>query len=390
MDREELLIRIADARRDLEEAISRFAPGQLTEPLLPNAWSVKDVLGHIGFWEARIVSLYSILHAGNIPDDVISEESVDELNEHVHQENQWLPLGIVQLNEKDAYQAILSIAESAPEADLFEVEYWDLEQAKLRKGGKPPAFTGEIALVTGAASGIGKAAVASFLARGAAVVALDRDAAVIELHRRPDFLGIACDITDEPAVREALRRATFAFGGLDMLVLNAGIFSASRSIDQLDSDEWRKVMSVNVDANLALLRACHPLLRAAPNGGRVAVIGSKNVPAPGQGAAAYSASKAALAQLARVAALEWGGDGIRINTLHPDAVFDTGLWTPEVLAERAQRYGMSVEQYKRRNVLRTEVTSRDVAELAAELCGPLFAKTTGAQVPIDGGNERVI
>jgi NAD(P)-dependent dehydrogenase (short-subunit alcohol dehydrogenase family) len=149
-------------------------------------------------------------------------------------------------------------------------------------------------------------------------------------------------------------------------------------------------MSVNVDANLALLRACHPLLRAAPNGGRVAVIGSKNVPAPGQGAAAYSASKAALAQLARVAALEWGGDGIRINTLHPDAVFDTGLWTPEVLAERAQRYGMSVEQYKRRNVLRTEVTSRDVAELAAELCGPLFAKTTGAQVPIDGGNERVI
>jgi hypothetical protein len=120
MDREELLKRIADARRDLEQAIGRFAPGQLTEPLLPNAWSVKDVLGHIGFWEARMVSLYSILHAGNIPDDVISEESVDELNEHVHQENQWLPLGIVQLNEKDAYQAILSIAESAPEADLFD------------------------------------------------------------------------------------------------------------------------------------------------------------------------------------------------------------------------------------------------------------------------------
>ena len=111
--------------------------------------------------------------------------------------------------------------------------------------------------------------------------------------------------------------------------------------------------------------------------------------APGPGAAAYSASKAALNQLARVAALEWGADGIRVNILHPNAVFDTGLWTAEVLAERARRYGMSVEQYKANNVLRTEVTSREVAELAAEMCGPLFAKTTGAQVPVDGGNERV-
>ena len=120
------------------------------------------------------------------------------------------------------------------------------------------------------------------------------------------------------------------------------------------------------------------------------VIGSKNVPAPGPGAAAYSASKAALTQLARVAALEWGGDGIRVNTLHPNAVFDTGIWTEEVLEPRAADYGLSVEQYKSNNVLRVEVTSRDVAELAAELCGPLFAKTTGAQIPIDGGNERVI
>jgi len=113
-------------------------------------------------------------------------------------------------------------------------------------------------------------------------------------------------------------------------------------------------------------------------------------PGPGPGAAAYSASKAALNQLARVAALEWGGDGIRINSLHPNAVFDTGLWTDEVLKARAAHYGLSVEQYKTNNILKVEVTSRDVAELAAEMCGPLFAKTTGAQVPVDGGNERVI
>jgi len=91
-----------------------------------------------------------------------------------------------------------------------------------------------------------------------------------------------------------------------------------------------------------------------------------------------------------VAALEWGKDGIRVNVIHAHAVFDTGLWTPEVLEARARHYGMSVQAYKTNNLLRTEVASRDVGELAAEMCGPLFAKTTGAQVPIDGGSDRVI
>jgi NAD(P)-dependent dehydrogenase (short-subunit alcohol dehydrogenase family) len=280
--------------------------------------------------------------------------------------------------------------EALPGQDIFDVEYWDLEQNKLKKGGTPPPFSGEVAWVTGAASGIGKAAVDSLLARGAAVVGLDINPGVESLHRRDDYLGLCCDVSDEAAIGAALERTAHAFGGLDLLVLNAGIFAAGRSIKDLPQDEWRKVMSINLDANLALLRACHPYLKRAPRGGRVVVIGSKNVPAPGPGAAAYSASKAALTQLARIAALEWGADGIRINTLHPNAVFDTGIWTEEVLAERAKRYGMTVAQYRTNNVLRTEVTSRDVAELAAEMCGPLFAKTTGAQVPVDGGNERVI
>ncbi len=280
--------------------------------------------------------------------------------------------------------------EALPAQDIFDVEYWDLEQAKLKKAGKPPQFAGEVAWVTGAASGIGKAAVASLLARGAAVVGLDLNPAVERLHNRDDYLGLACDVTDERAIAAAIERAARVFGGLDMLVLNAGIFAATRSIKDLGTEEWRKVMNVNLDANLLLMRACHPYLGRAPKGGRVVVIGSKNVPAPGPGAAAYSASKAALSQLARIAALEWGAERIRINTLHPNAVFDTGIWTDEVLAERAGRYGMTVEQYKTNNVLRTEVTSRDVAELAAEMCGPLFAKTTGAQLPVDGGNERVI
>ena len=280
--------------------------------------------------------------------------------------------------------------EALPAQDIFDVEYWDLEQAKLKKAGRPPPFAGEVAWVTGAASGIGKAAVAALLARGAAVVGLDLNPTVETLHARDDFLGLACDVTDERAIAAALERTARRFGGLDMLVLNAGIFAATRSIKDLGTDEWRKVMAVNLDANLLLMRACHPYLARAPKGGRVVVIGSKNVPAPGPGAAAYSASKAALNQLARIAALEWGVDGIRINTLHPNAVFDTGIWTDDVLGERARRYGMTVEQYKTNNVLRTAVTSGDVAELAAEMCGPLFAKTTGAQLPVDGGNERVI
>jgi rhamnose utilization protein RhaD (predicted bifunctional aldolase and dehydrogenase)/NAD(P)-dependent dehydrogenase (short-subunit alcohol dehydrogenase family) len=280
--------------------------------------------------------------------------------------------------------------QALPAKDIFDVEYWDLEQAKLKKGGKPLPFAGEIALVTGAASGIGKAAVVAFLARGAAVVGIDLDAKIESLHARPDFLGVRCDVTDDAQVKLAIVRAVVAFGGLDMLVLNAGIFPASRKIADLPTEEWRKSMSVNLDANLLLMRTCHPFLKLAPRGGRVVVIGSKNVSAPGPGASAYSAAKAALNQLVRIAALEWGADGIRINTLHPNAVFDTGLWTEEVLAQRAKNYGITVEQYKTNNVLRTEVGSRDVAELAAEMCGPLFAKTTGAQVPVDGGNERVI
>lgn len=286
--------------------------------------------------------------------------------------------------------ALLGGWRALPARDIFDVEYWDLEQAKLRQTGKPPLFAGEVALVTGAASGIGKACVEALLARGAAVIGLDIDDAITDLHQRADFLGLECDVTSELQLQAALERGVREFGGLDMLVLNAGIFPPGRRIAELPADEWRKVMAINLDANLVFLRECHPLLAMAPRGGRVVIIGSKNVPAPGPGAAAYSASKAALNQLARVAALEWGADGIRINSLHPNAVFDTGLWTDEVLAARARHYGLSVEQYKTNNLLRVEVTSRDVAELAAEMCGPLFAKTTAAQVPVDGGNERVV
>ncbi|MCP3850895.1 MAG: bifunctional aldolase/short-chain dehydrogenase [Gammaproteobacteria bacterium] len=279
--------------------------------------------------------------------------------------------------------------QALPSQDIFDVEYWELEQAKLKKTGTSPIFSGEVALITGAVTGIGKACIDSMLARGACVVALDILSEIETLYDRPDYLGIRCDVTDEEALEKALEITVRAFGGLDMLILNAGIFPGGCKIEDLDLKEWQKVMNINLDANLSLLSKAHPLLKHAPNGGRIVAMGSKNVPAPGPGAAAYSSAKAALTQLTRVAALEWGKDNIRINTLHPNAVFDTAIWTPEVLEARAKHYGMTIEAYKTNNLLGTEITSHDVAELTAEMCGPLFAKTTAAQLPIDGGNDRV-
>ncbi|MFN8445276.1 MAG: bifunctional aldolase/short-chain dehydrogenase [Caldilineaceae bacterium] len=300
---------------------------------------------------------------------------------------------------RDIYQHTMQIIQRAEmlggyealsAGDLFEMEYWELEQAKLKRGGASKPFAGEVALVTGSYSGIGKACAESLLARGAAVVGFDLNPGIRDSFKRSDYLGVEGDVSNPDHLSRALDQAVQHFGGLDLLVLNAGIFPNSKRIDSLPDAEWEKVLRINLDANLALMRDAHPLLKLAPRGGRVVVIASKNVPAPGPGAAAYSASKAALTQLARVAAMEWGNDRIRINVLHPNAVFDTALWTEDLLKARAAGYKMSVEEYKTNNILHVEVTSRDVGELAAELCGPLFAKTTGAQIPIDGGNDRVI
>lgn len=274
--------------------------------------------------------------------------------------------------------------------NLFDVEYWDLEQAKLRRKGDPPPLAGRVAVVTGAASGIGRACAAELLERGAAVVGLDLSAEVESAFEGKAWLGIEADVTDEPALAAALAAGVERFGGVDLAVLAAGVFGTSRPVAELDPTEWRRVQSVNVDSAASLLRLLHPLLVRSPASPAVAVIASRNVPAPGKGAASYSTSKAALTQLSRVTALEWADDGIRVNMVHPDAVFDTGLWTPELLAERAEKYGMTVEEYKRRNLLSTEVTSATVAGVVAELLGDRFSATTGSQIPVDGGSDRVI
>lgn len=273
--------------------------------------------------------------------------------------------------------------------DQFDLEYWELEQAKLKRTQTYPAFEGKVVVVTGAASGIGKACVAAFVAQGAAVVALDISTTVHELWNSPQVLGLQVDVTNAAQVTQAIERGIATFGGLDILVSNAGSFPPSMSLAQMDDAAWEHSLDLNLSAHMRLLRTCSPYLALGVEPA-VIFVGSKNVPAPGPGAGAYSVAKAGLAQLARVAALEFGAQGIRVNTLHPNAVFDTGLWTDEVIAQRAAHYQLSVEEYKTQNVLHTSVTASNVASLVVAMAGEAFACTTGAQVPVDGGNERVI
>lgn len=278
----------------------------------------------------------------------------------------------------------------ASEGHVFDLEYWQPQQDKLSRGVTHRPLDGQIALVTGAASGIGHACASAFLEAGAAVVGWDLSDDVAGTFNTPAWLGQRVDVTDTQAMKRALADAVAHFGGLDILLVSAGIFPKSADLADLDMDTWRRTMRVNVDSVAELYGLTFPLLEEAWDGGRVVVIASKNVPAPGRGAAAYSSSKAALTQVSRVAALEWAGSGIRVNMIHPDAVFDTGLWTPELLATRAAHYGLSVEEYKRRNLLHTEVSSTTVAALALAMATKPFSATTGAQVATDGGSDRTI
>ncbi|WP_112311546.1 SDR family oxidoreductase [Pseudogemmobacter bohemicus] len=275
------------------------------------------------------------------------------------------------------------------EAQLRDLEYWELEQAKLKRLPAAPALAGRIAVVSGAAAGIGRATAEALAAAGAVVVGLDVDPGVRDHMNREGYDSITADLTDEIAVAAALEQVVSAWGGLDILVSNVGIFRAGAPVETLGDQVWDDTLAVNLTSHRKLLKQAIPFLRHGFDPS-VVFIGSRNVAAPGPGAAAYSVSKAGLTQLMRVAALELAPEGIRVNAIHPDAVFDTKLWTPEALETSARRYGLTVAEYKSRNLMRAEVRSNDVARAVLALVDGSFPRTTGAQIPVDGGNDRVI
>lgn len=249
-------------------------------------------------------------------------------------------------------------------------------------------FDGRAAVVTGAAGGIGLAVSEALMAEGARVLGLDLAEGVATASANPRWTGVRTDVTDAGAVHDAVEAFRASVGRVDLLVSNAGIFTAGQHIVDLEVETFRRSLEVNLTSHLVVLKEVLAAMGDGP--GSIVIIGSRNVAAPGPGAAAYSAAKAGLTQLGRVAALELAPRGIRVNIVHPDAVFNTGLWTDEALASSAKRYGMSVEQYKRNTLLGVDVRLSDVSDAVLALLSDRFARTTGAQVPVDGGNIRVI
>jgi rhamnose utilization protein RhaD (predicted bifunctional aldolase and dehydrogenase)/NAD(P)-dependent dehydrogenase (short-subunit alcohol dehydrogenase family) len=276
-----------------------------------------------------------------------------------------------------------------PESDIFAIEYWELEQAKLRKGPARKVHQGKVALVTGCAAGIGFAIAESLAEQGAQVVGLDIDKDIPSIMAKIGGIGIVVNLTEDQPVQDAIDFTVREFGGIDIVVSNAGIFPKNDNLDVMAQTDWDRTIMINLTSHQKLMNKVIPFVKQGIDAS-IIFVGSRNFKAPGPGASAYSCSKAALTQLCRVASLELAPHKVRVNIVHPDAVFDTKLWTPEALEKSAARYGMTVEEYKTKNLMKVEIKSKDIGNMVAAMASPLFAKVTGAQIPVDGGNDRVI
>jgi rhamnulose-1-phosphate aldolase/alcohol dehydrogenase len=286
---------------------------------------------------------------------------------------------------------------SLSERDAFEAEYWPLELYKLTLQPPERPLARQVALVTGAASGIGRAIARRFADEGAHVVVADIDGlgatqTAEEIASGPAAgrsLGISLDVTSETQVRAAFSQTALTFGGVDIVVSNAGI-APSAALADLELSDWERSLAVNATGHFLITKEALRLFRHQGTGGSLVYIASKNVPAPGADFGAYSAAKAAEAQLARIAAIEGGAYGIRANMINPDAIFEgSGLFDAELRARRAAAHGVEPEQleefYRQRNLLKTRVVAEDVADAALFFASSQSNKTTGAMLPVDGG-----
>ncbi|WP_097093501.1 bifunctional rhamnulose-1-phosphate aldolase/short-chain dehydrogenase [Novosphingobium sp. Chol11] len=289
------------------------------------------------------------------------------------------------------------------EQEAFDIEYWLLEEAKLQRMPKPKPLVGKIALVTGGAGGIGAATAARLLADGACVMLADRDANAIEEVRSgfakqfgKDVIRAAvCDVTDEAQVQAAFDDCAREFGGLDILVANAGIAS-SAPIEETTVALWRKNYDVLAEGYFLTARAAFPLMKRMKEqgGASIVFIGSKNGVAAATNASAYASAKAAANHLARCLALEGAPFGIRVNTVNPDAVIKgSKIWDGDWRKERAGAHGIDSgkeleEHYRQRSMLKRDVLPSDIAEAVYFLAGDMSAKSTGNMINVDAGNAQ--
>jgi rhamnulose-1-phosphate aldolase/alcohol dehydrogenase len=294
----------------------------------------------------------------------------------------------------------VSSYQGLPEQEAFDIEYWLLEEAKLKRMPKPKSLSGRVALVTGGAGGIGSAIAARFLAEGACVMLADIDASALAetveafaaRFGEDNVAGVSMDVTSEAAVADAIKSSVLAYGGLDILVNNAGISSAA-PVEDTSLELWNKNMSILGTGYFLVARDAYRLMQRQRLGGSMIFIGSKNAIAASAGASAYCTAKAAEIHLARCMALEGAAHGIRVNVVNPDAVLrGSKIWQGEWRKQRAAANRISEEDleehYRKRSLLQRSVYPEDVAEAVYFFASDLSAKSTGNFINVDAGNAQ--
>ncbi|PQZ97762.1 bifunctional rhamnulose-1-phosphate aldolase/short-chain dehydrogenase [Arthrobacter sp. MYb224] len=280
------------------------------------------------------------------------------------------------------------------DAEKFRIEYWALEEAKLARMPQPKSHAGRIALVTGAASGIGKAIAARLAAEGACVVIADLDlakaqAAAAELGNADVAVGVAANVADGAAVQAAMDAAVLAFGGIDLVVNNAGLSLSKKLLETTEAD-WDLQHDVMAKGSFLVSKAAAKALIDQRMGGDIIYISSKNSVFAGPNNIAYSATKADQAHQVRLLAVELGEHGVRVNGINPDGVVrGSGIFASGWGANRAATYGVNEEDlgqfYANRTILKREVVPENVADAVYVLTGPELTRTTGLHIPVDSG-----
>ena len=307
---------------------------------------------------------------------------------------------------RDLYHRAIAVEDAADalggfrslsESEAFAIEYWPLERYKLAQAPPRGELAGRVAVITGGASGIGRATARLLAERGAHVVVADLNAEgakdvaaeLVATYGLRRSIAVVTDVTDEAAVAQMVRETVLAYGGLDILVASAGL-ATSAPVTETTVEEWERNFAVLARGYFLAARETFRVLVEQGRGGSLVFVGSKNALVAGANAAAYSSAKAASLHLARCLAEEGGPHGIRVNTVNPDAVIEgSSIWSSDWKAERASTYGVTEDDlqtfYRGRTKLGVSVYPEDVAEAIAFLAGPRSAKSTGNVVNVDGG-----